>query len=220
MKRNCEPEAIRIIGLARSTHDAYNSLKARFEGKTITDLGIILGGITRCTYDDRKQTIDEHIDEYEKRWNFMDATLTAEIGEEDEKLKYFAESLTKIAANDRAKAEFLLLMLPPFYSGLVENLPTKSSYTYGDILRQIKMYALMRQKVAKGRGQEEGTSEAPVVFKTNGEKENGKPCTYYQSEGWRGNNHTAEKCFTRKREEKKKGKDKSGKSNKSKAGTN
>lgn len=66
------------------------------------------------------------------------------------------------------------------------------------------------------------TKDRPIVLKTSGEtkKWNGKTCTYYQSKGWRGNNHTADECFTRKHEEKKKGKSKTGKSNKSKAGKN
>ena len=82
-----------------------------------------------------KNSIYEHLDEYQKRWTFMDSTLAGEIVANQDTLKEFAENLRGIEGNDRAKAEFLLLTLPAFYSGLVENLRTKSSYTYGDIVR-------------------------------------------------------------------------------------
>ena len=213
MKRNCEPEAIRIIGLCESAHQAYLKLQARYEGKTITDLGVVIRGVLRSTFDDRKQTIEEHVEDFERKWGFMESTLTAKIGDDDKKksLKEFADSLRQIAQNDRAKAELLLLTLPPFYSNLVENLRSKDDYTYGDISHQIRMYVPARQKGSR-KNTEEGTRDTPVVLKTSGEnKGNGKTCTYCQSKGWRGNNHTADECFTRKREEKKKDKKKTNK---------
>lgn len=224
MKRNCEPEVIRVIGLCESAHQAYLKLQARYEGKTITDLGVVIGGVLRSTFDDRKQTIEEHVEDFERKWGFMESTLTAKIGDDDKKksLKEFAESHRQIAQNDRAKAELLRLTLPPFYSNLVENLRSKDDYTYGDISHQIRMYVPTRQKGSKARQQgEDGSRDATVILKSSEEhKGNGTTCTYCQSKGWRGNNHTAEECFTRKREEKKKGKSKTGKSNKSKAGKN
>lgn len=45
MKRNCEPDVLDTIGLTRSTHEAYNELKAKYEGKTITDLGAVLANV-------------------------------------------------------------------------------------------------------------------------------------------------------------------------------
>ena len=67
MKCNCEPEVVDIIGLSRSANDAYNEFKAKYEGKTVTDLGAILANVVRLMYDDRNNTIEEHITEFDKR---------------------------------------------------------------------------------------------------------------------------------------------------------
>ena len=56
-------------------------------------------------------------------------------------LQDFGEALTLLSKSDQAKAEFLLLTLPSFYNNLVENLRMKESYSYGDISRQIQLYA-------------------------------------------------------------------------------
>lgn len=201
MKRNCEPEVVSIIGLSRNAHEAYQELQAKFEGRTVTDLGAVLSNITHLIYDDRKTTIEDHITEFEKRWNFMKSTLA---GEFDEEVKEFGGALRKLAGCDRAKADFLLISLPPFYSNRVEKLRSKIEYTYGDISRQIRLYIPARQKGNRTKPEEfEGTREAPVVLKAE-TKDNGKRCEYCQSKGWRGLNHTKDECFTKKREEKKK----------------
>ena len=143
MKRNCEPEAVDLIGLARSAHEAYKELKAKYEGKTVTDLGAIIANIMRLVFDDRKGTIEEHVGEFEKRWRFMRATLSAGF---TDKTKEFSEALQKLAWSDQAKAKFLLISLPSFYSNLVENLRAKERYTYGDVCRQITLYVPGRQR--------------------------------------------------------------------------
>ena len=65
-----------------------------------------------------------------------------------ENLKEFAsgEALTSLSKSDQVKAEFLLLTLPLFYNGLVENLRMKESYSYRDILRQVQLYVPGRQQ--------------------------------------------------------------------------
>jgi len=164
MKRNCETEVIPIIGLCESAHDAYKKLKARYEAKTIADLGVVIGSVLRATYDDRKQSIDDHVDEYERKWGIMESTLRATIGDDSKKkeLKEFADALRVIAQNNRAKAELLLLTLSLSYSSLAEILRGKDNYTYGDISRQIRMCVPARQKGSK-RNTEEGTKEAPGI---------------------------------------------------------
>jgi len=136
MKRNCEPEIIDTIRLTRSAHEAYNELKVKYKGKTVTDLGAVLANTVRFTYDDRTTTIDEHVAEFDKRRSFMKATLA---GGFDDKVKGFGEALTLLAKPDQANAEFLLISLPPFYNNLIENLRTKEGYSYGDISRQVRL---------------------------------------------------------------------------------
>ena len=64
MKRNCEPEVVDIIGQSRNANDAYKELRAKYEGKTVTDLGAILANVVRLMYDDRNSTIEEHVTEF------------------------------------------------------------------------------------------------------------------------------------------------------------
>jgi len=133
MKRNCEPEIIDTIGLTKSAHEAYTELKAKYEGKTLTDLGAVLANVVRFTFDDRTITIEEHVAEFYRRWNFMKGTLAGGLSA---KVKDFGEALTLLAKSDQTKAEFLLISLPPFYNNLVENL---RGYSYGDISRQVRL---------------------------------------------------------------------------------
>lgn len=93
--------------------------------------------------------------------------------------KNFGKALREIIKDDEAKAEFLLLTLPPFYNTLVENLQTNATYTYGNIVRQLILYVSGWQK--KRRTRNDGTQENPVVLKTNrkSQKDNGKRRDYY-----------------------------------------
>jgi len=106
MKRNCEPEIIDTIGLTRSAHEAYKELKAEYEGKTVTDLGVVLANIARFTFDDRTTTIKEHVAEFDRRWNFMKGMLA---GGFSDKVNDFGEALILLAKSDQAKVEFLHL---------------------------------------------------------------------------------------------------------------
>jgi len=208
MKRNCETKVIDTIGLTRSAHEAYTELKAKYEGKTVTDLGAVLANIVRFTFDDRTTTIDEHVAEFDQRWNFMKGTLAS--GGFSDKVKDFGEALTSMAKSEQAKAEFLLISLPPFYNNLVENLCTKERYSHGDISRQVRLYVPARQK---GTRKKEGTKNEPVVLKTDSKTlDKSKQCTYCQTvKGWKGIGHTKDECRTYKKEKKAKAKAKKAK---------
>ena len=99
--------------------DAFKALKAQYEGKTATDLGTILNSVTRMTFDDRTTTIEDHISDYDKRWGFMKSTIGAMMTNETNKANKFHSGISDLSQSDEAKAEFLLLTLPPFYAGLV-----------------------------------------------------------------------------------------------------
>jgi hypothetical protein len=127
-----------------------------------------LANIIRIIYDDRQNTIDEYITEYEKKWGFMRSTLNS--GEFPKHLNTFGRHLKGISESDIAKAEFLLLTLPPYYNTLVENLCTKEKYNYGDIVRSLKLYVPGQQKNKKDgkmTKSEPGTSDNPIVLKTD-----------------------------------------------------
>lgn len=206
MKRNCKPEAVVLIGIARSAQQGYKELKAKYEGKTGTNLGAIIANVIRLTFDDRKGTIEDHVGEFQKRCGFMIATLSPGF---TDKTKESRETLAKLACGDQAKAEFLLISLPPFYSNLVENFPAQEGYTYGDVSRQIKVYVPGKQRQG-GRSKSHRAEENPVVLKTDHEgpgKDNEKRCDYCIAKGWKELNHLESECYTMKREDgKKKGK--------------
>jgi hypothetical protein len=129
MKKNCDEEPLTKFELARKAYDAYRALKSHYDGKTVTDLGAVLANVIRTTYDDRQNTIDEHITEYEKKLGFMRSTLNS--GEFPKHLNTFGRHLKGVSESDIAKAEFLLLTLPPYYNTLIGNLRTKEKYNYG-----------------------------------------------------------------------------------------
>ena len=60
-----------VIGLARTANKAYLELQAKYEGKTLSTLGALLINIIKTSYDDRIQTIEEHISDFDKKWSFM-----------------------------------------------------------------------------------------------------------------------------------------------------
>jgi len=200
MKRNCESEAVDVIGLARTANKAYLELQAKYEGKTISTLGALLINVIKTSYDDRTQTIEEHISNFDKKWSFMRSTLGGGI---PDYLREFGKILVDLSKNDQAKGTFLLATLPAYYNSLVENIQLKSGLTYGDITTHLKTYVPGRQK-GRRKTTEDGTKENPVVLKGKEVKpDNGKRCDYCIGKGWKGLNHTESECFTKKREKKK-----------------
>jgi len=200
MKRNCESKAVDVIGLARTANKAYLELQAKYEGKTISTLGALLINVIKTSYNDRTQTIKEHISDFDKKWSFMRSTLGGGILDD---LKEFSKILVDLSKNDQVKGIFLLATLPAYYNSLVENIQLKSGLTYGDITTHLKTYVPGRQK-GRRKNTEDGTKENPVVLKGKEAKpDNGKCCDYCIGKGWKGLNHTESECFTKKREKKK-----------------
>jgi hypothetical protein len=138
MKKNSEDEPLAMSELEKNASDVYIILKSHDEGKTVTDIGAVLANVIKYTYDDRAMTIEEHITGYERRWDFMKATL----GNSDfpDKAKEFGKHLKGLSGTESAKTEFRLLILPPFYSATIENLRTNAGYSYGDIVNQLNLY--------------------------------------------------------------------------------
>jgi hypothetical protein len=97
----------------------------------------------------------------------------------------FGRDLKEFSKSNKAKVEFLLKSLPPFYANIVENIRAKD-HEYNDVARKLKEYILQRQKGQK----KEGTQESPIVLKTEGQKDrnnNDKKCNYcIDTKGWKG----------------------------------
>ena len=196
IRENCEEDVRSRIGTFELAAEAYEELRKAFEGKTATQYFALLASINNYPFDDRSTSIEDHVTGFEKRWNTFTAIINrADINSED----YFGQALRFLAKSPIAKAEFLLQTLPTFYSNTVENIRSKDSYEYIDVVQKLKDYIPMCQKGRKSKG----TQEDPVVLRTE-VTDNGKRCGHCISKGWKGLNHTEDECRTKKREQKKK----------------
>ena len=139
---NCEPEVrARIRGLS-TAKEAYEELKKAYEGKSVIELGALMKSVTRLNFDDRKTTIQEHITDYERAWNtFTATTARLDLTKDDG----FGNGLQLLAKSEKAKVEFLLDSLPPFYWNTVENIKSKEE-SYDDTIRKLIQYIPLRQK--------------------------------------------------------------------------
>jgi hypothetical protein len=150
-------------------------------------------------YDDRKQTIQEHILEYERAWN-MFASVVSRIDLGATQDDGFGQGLRFISRSNKAKAEYLLMSIPPFYANTVENIRPKE-YKYDDVVHKLKDYVAARQKLGKKKaGLGDRSAENPIVLRTE-EDESKKKCEYCRAKGWKGLEHTESECFTKKREQ-------------------
>jgi hypothetical protein len=67
MKKNCEPNILPKIGITKDAQQAYKNLREYYEGKIVTDLRSILASVVKSTNDDRLKTINEHIENFERK---------------------------------------------------------------------------------------------------------------------------------------------------------
>jgi hypothetical protein len=201
LAKNCEEDVCSHIDSIEDAAECWKALKELYEGKTITNHSILLASLTKFSFDDRSSTINEHILEYERRWNTMRSIITScPIKNENNGI---TRALREIAKCDEAKAEFLLQSLSSYYSNTVENIKAKEKYAYGDVVIKLREYIPARQK---GRKKETSTGTSAsgdqVVLSAN--KNSGKTCNYCKkNKGWSGKGHEEADCWTKKREEKK-----------------
>ena len=191
---NCEPEVRAQIGSFPTAKEAYDELKKAYEGKSVTELGALMKSVTRMNFDDRKITIQEHIADFGRAWNtFTAITARLDLTKDDG----FGTALQQLAKSEKAKVEFLLDSLPPFYSNTIENIKSKEK-SYDDTICKLIQYIPLRQKSRR----QNGTKEDPVVLKTEKKPlDTSKKCKYcIDIKGWKGIGHTEAECYTKKRE--------------------
>lgn len=63
---NCEEEAASKLGIGISANEMYKGLVANYEAKTVTDMGGLIRKVVRMNFDDRTNTIDQHIGEFKR----------------------------------------------------------------------------------------------------------------------------------------------------------
>jgi hypothetical protein len=176
MRKNCEEAVFSKFWMKRTAKAVWDTLKSLYEGNTVIDYGTLLCSISKLTYNDRESTIEAHISEYERRWNYFSSILaTSELSKYDDG---FGVALQQLTRSDQAKPEFLLQTIPPFYSNTVENIRSKEGYHYGDVARKLILYIPARQK-GKASKAVAGSANNPIVLATNTKnRDNGKTCRY------------------------------------------
>jgi hypothetical protein len=200
IRKNCSNDVRARIETIATAKEAFDELKSAYETKTTTEYYALLSSLSMI-YDDRKQTIQEHILEYERAWN-MCASVMSRIDLGATQDDGFGQGLRLISRSNKAKAEYLLMSLPPFYANTVENIRAKE-YKYDDVVHKLKDYVAARQKSGKKKaGLGDGSAENPIVLRTEEEKSK-KKCEYCWAKGWKGLGHTESECFTKKREQRK-----------------
>lgn len=189
----------------------YKGLVANYEGQTVTDMGGLIRKVVRMNFDDRTCTIDEHIGEFERNWNFMRTTVGS--GKFPDNMKDNEEWMKKMTKSDGFKGRILLSSLPPYYASLTESLRLNNDkYTYGDIVNTLRTYVPKRQKhrnknaTTTGAGKtQHGSLENPIVLKVEKDRfgrpiDTSKTCQYFKRKGCRGIGRTESECRTKQRE--------------------
>ena len=206
MKRNCEDEPLGLIELCEYAFEAYEILQTHYENRMVSDLGVIISGVTKSSYSENT-TIEAHIQDFEQKWKKM-----ATIGNVDEDNQEFAEHIQGIGRLESAKKEFLPMTFPthiPKYAQLVQNLRSQRGYSYGDIVANLKIYVpQVGWKKKSHQGAWTGSKTDPVVLRTEtgpngtrGSIDTSKTCRYcIDVKGWRGIGHLERDCRTKKRE--------------------
>jgi hypothetical protein len=130
MQKNCKDDVRTRIGNMTIAKDAYDELQKAYQGKSAIEFYALLNSLTSISFDDQKNSIEEHMTPYERTWNrFVGVISRADLvaGNDDG----FGEGLQKFSKSDKAKAEFLLKSLPAFNANTVENIRAKD-YGYDD----------------------------------------------------------------------------------------
>ena len=106
MKRNCEEEPDGLIELCDYAFEAYEILQTHYENRMVSDLGVIISGVTKSSYSENI-TIEAHIQDFEQKWKKM-----ATIGNVDQDNQEFTQHIQGIGRLESAKKAFLLMTFP------------------------------------------------------------------------------------------------------------
>ena len=120
IRKNCADEVRARIGNLNTAREAYQEFQSAYEGRTTTEFYALLDSISSFHFDDKNNTIDEHIVHFERAWNSFAGIITrADLTRDDG----FGDGLQKFAKSDKAKAEFLLRSLPfTQYANTIDNI--------------------------------------------------------------------------------------------------
>ena len=190
----CENDVQTLIVACETAWEAWNILKEHFEGRTRTHLTAPLLAITTLKYDDRKQSISEHISAYETKWNILRQTVASETAGSNSQ----AASIKHFINNDAWKASMLLASLPhiALYQNIVDNITRSSEEPlYSKVVLRLRELS-DRSKIRKK--ETTNTAEPSAAFAS--EDRTRRFCGYCKKAGWPGTSHNEIDCKWKKRD--------------------
>jgi hypothetical protein len=138
---NCEDGPRSRIIMSATASEAWNILRAAYEGRTRTSLYYLHQSVSNLRFDDRNMTIDKHLTEFEKRWSRLTATTQSATD-----TTIAAGILRLLSQYEEMKIIFLLGTLPPFYNIIIDNITTKGIVTYNDTTIRLRELSTQRQR--------------------------------------------------------------------------
>jgi len=128
--KNCEENVQSKIETCELASEAWKELREAYEGRTTTKFWTLYEGLREIQFDDRKETIEEHINNFEINWNRF-VGIMSRVDESGNTVKGLGKN-------------FLLFSLPtPFYSNTIENIRAKD-YTYESVVQKLTKFIPMR----------------------------------------------------------------------------
>jgi len=198
--QNCEENVRTKIETCELASEAWKELKdtyeckTTYEGKSNTEFWALYEGLRKIKFNDRKETIEEHINNFEVNWNRF-VRIMSSVDETSTTITGLGKGLKAFSRCDTTKADFLLSSLrSPVYVNMIEDIRA-SDYTYETVVQKLTEFVAMSGREPKSEGVETGKGKVKI--------DNGKRCDYCIAKGWKGLNHTENECFTKKREKKK-----------------
>lgn len=189
----CEEEAASHIASCNDAGEAWAILKSHYEGKTRTHLSALLLSITSFRYDDRKNSMNEHITTFKTKWLMLTQSVaTATAG-----TTTLAAGIKNFVMTDGWKATLLLSTLPhlPTYQNIINNITSEADApSYATVVLRLKELTAWSSR----QNRKEEQPEPAAAFATYRTVQN--PCGYCKSKGFPGTSHEEKDCRSKRRD--------------------
>jgi hypothetical protein len=160
--KNCHNDIRARFETITTAKEAFDKLKLAYEIKITTKYYALLSSLLMI-YDDTTQTIQEHILEYESACN-MWISIMLRIDRGATQDDRFEHGLRFISRSNKAKGEYLLILISLFYVNIVENIYTKE-YKYDNFVYKLKDYVTVQKTLGKkNAGLGDRSAENPIIL--------------------------------------------------------
>lgn len=190
-----EEEPASHIATCEDAGTAWATLKSHYEGKTRTHLSALLLSITNLRFDDRKNSITEHITSFENKWLMLSQNVSTTTAGTDS----LAAGIKHFVATDGWKATLLLSTLPhiPTYQNIVSNITSGSDApSYATVVLRLKELSAWNPRREQRKEDQQEPAAAfvthPAAFAAYQSVQN--PCGYCKNKGFPGTSHEEKDC--------------------------